>query len=293
MQGIDLVTLLPLLVLSVAAPAILLAIPFKRSHGLTFALTLGALIICFGLLPVSFSTGSPQVTGLLTLDGYALFYIGLFLASAAVVALLAYGYLEGRKRNNEEFYILLLIATLGSCIIVSSSHLISFFLGLELLSLSLYALISYLRSAPIHFEAAIKYLVLTATSISVLLFGMALIYAELGTMNFYEIAHRIHLSPARPMLLTGSVLFLVGIGFKLAVAPFHLWTPDVYQGAPSPITAFIATSSKGAIFAFLLRFLTVMNLESLGPIFAVLAIISIGSMIIGNMLALQIGRAHV
>ncbi len=287
MQRIDFVTILPLIVLGLSLVLTMMMIPFKRSHRLTLVLTLCGLFISLAFLPVSYFTGTPHVTELLTLDGYALFFMGLFFLSAVAVALLTYGYMKGRKSAKEEFYILLLIATLGSSIIVSSSHFASFFLGVELLSVSLYVMIAYLRSIHFHFEAAIKYLILTATSLSFMLFGVAMIYAEMGTMNFYHISHMISFAgPLRLMLLIGSVLFFIGVGFKLAVVPFHLWTPDVYQGAPAPVSVFIATSSKGAVLAFLLRYLTIVNIGNLGPFFPVLAIVAIASMITGNTLAL-------
>jgi NADH-quinone oxidoreductase subunit N len=283
----DLVVLSPLIVLTLGAVIVLMLIPFKRSHRLTLMLTLYVLLLCLASLPLSAIPTSRHATALVTLDGYALFFIALFISAAIAVCLFAYDYLEGRRVLKEEFYILILIATLGSSVIVSSNHFTSFFLGLELLSVSLYVLIAYLRTTAFHLEAAIKYLVLAATSVAFLLFGIALVYLDVGTMNFYEIAQTIREpAPTGFLFLSGIVLFLVGIGFKLAVVPFHLWTPDVYQGAPAPVTAFIATSSKGAILALLLRFFSVVRLEDLGTIYASLAIIAVASMVVGNILAL-------
>ncbi|RJP17415.1 MAG: NADH-quinone oxidoreductase subunit N [Candidatus Abyssobacteria bacterium SURF_5] len=283
----DIVTLLPLIALSVSAATIMLVIPFRRSHRLTFGLTLGALLVCFALLPVSLFWGSARVCPLLTVDGFALFYMGLFLLTTAVVAGLSYEYIEGRETKKEEFYVLLLIGTLGASIIVSSAHFASLFLGLELLSVALYVLIAYLRSINLHFEAAIKYLILASTSVAFLLFGMALIYADVGTMSFRGIADAITMSERLDaLLLAGSVLLLIGIGFKLAVVPFHLWTPDVYQGAPSPVAGFIATASKGSIVALLLRYFSIVGSERFDSLFMMLSIIAVASMLAGNILAL-------
>jgi NADH-quinone oxidoreductase subunit N len=220
------------------------------------------------------------------IDSYALFYSGLILLSALVVALLSYDYLEGRREDPAEYYILLLIATLGSMVLVAASHFASFFLGLEVLSISLYALIAYDRR-PLMAEAAVKYLVLAAASASFLFFGMALIYAQLGTMSFPEIASKLASAGATDLVcVVATVMIIVGIGFKLALAPFHMWTPDVYQGAPAPITAYIATVSKGAVFALLLRYFSGMDLNAYGPLYLIFTIIAISSMFAGNLLAL-------
>jgi len=203
--------------------------------------------------------------------------------------LLAYDYLKRRKEHPEEFYILILLATTGAMVLVASRHFASFFLGLELLSLALYVLISYVRTESASIEAGIKYLILAASSSSVLLFGLALIYAGSGSMDLSQLSV-VMTRTAGPTntfpLLTGLILVLTGVGFKLAVVPFHLWTPDVYEGAPLPVTAFIATVSKGGMFALLLRWFHVHDVGLAGAPGLVLSIIAIASMLTGNLLAL-------
>ena len=165
----------------------------------------------------------------------ALFYTGLILAGSIAVVFLCYGYFKREENDHpEELYVLIAIAILGSATLVSASHFASFFLGLEILSVSLYGLISYERELKISIEAGLKYLVLAAASASFLLFGMALVYFELGTMDFRNISA----ASAAPVVASGVIaiavtLILVGIGFKLALVPFHMWTPDVYEGAPA------------------------------------------------------------
>ena len=220
------------------------------------------------------------------MDQYALFYMGVIIASAVVVAVLSYQYFEQQAGHREELYVLLLIATLGCMVLVASGHLMSFFLGLEILSVSLYAMIAYLKERKQSLEAGIKYLVLAAASSAFLLFGMALVYAELGTMEFSRVAAASAVTSHLALLLPGIVLIITGIGFKLAVVPFHLWTPDVYEGAPAPVTAFIATVSKAAIFALLLRFFYHSGLYQSRTLFVVFAIIAVASMLAGNLLAL-------
>jgi NADH-quinone oxidoreductase subunit N len=211
----------------------------------------------------------------------------LIVAASMAFVLLSYCYFEKCEGDHDELYILLLVATLGSTVLVASSHLVSLFLGLELLSVALYGMISYRHSRPLSVEAGIKYLVLAAASAAFLLFGMALVYGALGAMQFGKIAVRLTRGDFdRWLLLPGLALIVTGFGFKLAVVPFHLWTPDVYEGAPAPVTAYIATVSKGAMFALLLRFFYRSGAHDLAPVFIVFSIIAIASMIVGNFLAL-------
>jgi NADH-quinone oxidoreductase subunit N len=232
------------------------------------------------------------MTPLLILDGYARFYMGLIVASAFATALLGFGYLEKRCRMDgaapEEFYVLLLLATLGAGVLVASSHFASFFLGLEILSVPLYTLIAYTRAERNSIEAGLKYLILAAASAAFLLFGMALVYAQLGTMELARIAQLGSGagSGRQGLLGVGFGMIVVGIGYKLAVVPFHMWTPDVYQGAPAPVTAFLATVSKGAMFALLLRYFTSVALQHHRALFLIFTILAVASMVIGNLLAL-------
>jgi NADH-quinone oxidoreductase subunit N len=284
----ELASLLPVIVVAATTVVVMLAVAFYRHHLLTAALTLLGLAAAFLSLWVAPAAPSGHAPSLLVLDGYARFYVGLIVATAFGVALLAYGYLEERENRPEEFYLLLLLATLGSGVLVASSHFASFFLGLEILSIALYALIAYPRTERNCIEAGLKYLVLAAVSAAFLLFGMALIYAQLGTMELSRIAQSVSGmgSASRGMLLGGFAMMLVGVGYKLALVPFHLWAPDVYQGAPAPVTAFLATVSKGAMFALLLRYFTPIDIHAYRPLFLVFSLIAIASMVIGNLLAL-------
>ncbi len=282
----NLIDLLPFILLGAGAVVVLLAIAIQRNHRVSIVLTLVALALAFVSLFASDAT--VQVTPLLIVDGYARFFIGLIVAASFAVAILSYGYLEQRATNADEFYILLLLATLGSAVLISSSHFASFFLGLEILSISLYTLIAYLRTSERGVEAGIKYLILAAASAAFLLFGMALVYAETGTMELARLAAlpAITNSAQNLVLLTGFAMMIVGIGFKLAVVPFHLWTPDVYEGAPAPTTAFVATVSKGAMFALLLRYFTFINVQTYHSLYLAFVLIALASMIGGNVLAL-------
>ncbi|HET6514069.1 MAG TPA: NADH-quinone oxidoreductase subunit N [Thermodesulfovibrionales bacterium] len=284
----DLLVLTPLAAMALTALAVMLVIALHRNHWVVAALTLGGLGLSFASLFLVSSLSPRRATPLLIIDDYALFYTGLIIAASIAVTLFSFGYLERREGDHEEFYLLLVLATLGAAVLVASSHFASLFLGLELLSISLYSLFSYLRDDERSMEAGVKYLVLASVSAAFLLFGMALIYAECGSLEFRRIASEAGVLGSKDLLfLTGSAMVLTGIGFKLAVVPFHLWTPDVYEGAPAPVTAFVATISKGAVFALLLRYSRYVHIHASSAFFLIFALIAASSMFVGNLLALQ------
>lgn len=283
----DLIALSPLLAIAAAPVALMLVIAFYRDARVALVCALIGIGLALALLPVAASRAPRQITPLLILDQYALFYLGLLFIAGFVVAVLAHGYLGKLGGQSEEFYLVLLLATVGGAALVMSAHFASFFLGLEALSVSLYVLIAYPRRSARGVEAGIKYLILAAVSAAFLLFGMALIYGELGTMEFARMASGMAGDEARrELLLTGQAMIFVGVGFKLAVAPFHVWAPDVYEGAPAPSTAFIATVSKGAVFALLVRYFANLGDEVFQLFFPALAAVAIASMFVGNLLAL-------
>src|SRR6516225_7091463 len=283
MDARDITALLPLILLAGTANVVMLAIAFKRNHALAAGLTLAGLGAAFLALFAASPLAPRQVTSLLLVDQYALFYMGLIIVSAAAVAVLSYEYLEKHDGEREELYLLMLLATLGCAALVASSHFVSFLLALEILSISLYAMIAYLQDQKLALEAGIKYLILASASAAFLLFGAALIYADTGTMSF----SRLGANAPGSLLLSGIVLTITGIGFKLAVVPFHLWTPDVYEGASAPVGAFVATTSKGAMVALLLRYFCFSGTLEYRPVFLVFSVIAIASMCAGNFLALR------
>lgn len=281
-KAADLYLLLPQIVVAVAAILVMLSIAVKRNHLFSYIFTLAAFAIAF--VSIYFVPAETTVTSLFIIDGFGLFITGLILCASFIVTLISYHYLEAQKVKSEEYYILLLLATLGSVTMVISNHFISFFLSLEVLSVSLFALIAYLRRKEFAIEAGIKYLILAAVSTSFLLFGVALIYADTGHMDISGIGA---VGLAGFLSVAGLALVMVGIGFKMALVPFHLWTPDIYSGASSPVSAFVATVSKGAAFAFLLRlFYGIGGLKN-ENIWISFAVIAAASMLIGNWLALR------
>lgn len=283
----DVVALLPLILMAATAIAVMLVICIRRSHALTVIVTIVGLCASFGTIFAAAPLVPRRVTALLTIDAVALFYTGLILAASVAVVFLCYGYFKHHETTRpEELYLLIATAALGSGVLVSANHFAGFFLGLEILSIALYGMVSYTRNNA-AIEAGLKYLVLAAASASFLLFGMAIIYFTLGTMTFGGISSAVASHALGSLTATcGAVLIIVGIGFKLALVPFHMWTPDIYAGAPAPVSAFVATVSKGAMFALLLRLFDHPGFRTGRSVLLVFTIIAIASMIAGNLLAL-------
>ena len=287
MTGLDYQALAPHLTLTAGVLLVLLVVSFRRSHRLTAALAGLVLAAAFAALPFGLQSGAREVTPLLMLDSYAAFFNGLFIIIAAVTVLLSHRYLQGAAGSQEEFHLLLLIATLGAMTLASAQHFASVLLGLEVLSISLYAMVAYPEEDSPPLEAALKYLVLSGVGSTTMLFGMALIYHAVGGMGFAEIgAFAASGERSDLWLAMGLLLFISGVAFKLSLIPFHMWTPDVYQGAPATVTGYLATVSKAAVFAMLLRFALEANLLDRGMAFTFLAVMAVLSMVVGNLLAL-------
>ena len=292
LDAADLIALLPLIAIAASVVVVMLAAAFYRRRQVAMGLTLLGLLLSCAALPLAADAGPRQVTPLLLVDHYALYYMGLVFAATFVVTVLCHAYFGSREGGTGggtgALYILLLLAALGGAVLAASNHFASFLLGLELYSIALFALIAYPRNVARPLEAAIKYLVLTGFSSAFLLFGMAVIYAQLGTMQFDEIGTMLAAtgSPSNGILLTGLALILVGAGFKLALVPFHMWAPDVYEGAPAPVAALIATVSKGAVLALLLRYFIATEAHRSPSIMLALSLIAIASILVGNLLAL-------
>lgn len=288
MNELQLLALLPFIVLASAAVVVILLIAFRQSH--TVIQVTGFLMMCMVVFAMWYvrDTLPRTIMPLFIVDGLGALFTGLIVLCVLVVGLFSFIYFEEREENPKEYYILIFLSTLGAATLTISQHFISFFIGLEILSVSLYALIAYLRTRNNAVEAGLKYLVLAALTSAFLVFGMALVYMDTGSMEFATIAVRLRASDHSPILFfTGIGLMLVAIGFKLALVPFHLWAADVYQGAPAPVTSFIATVSKIGVFAVLVRFAQAMHLQNYSFAVLIFSAIAIISMIAGNILALQ------
>ncbi len=293
MSASETFALLPQIIIAAAVILILIGIAIRRGYLVSFIVAFLGFACAFGSLFAL--PDSIRIGGLLVVDSYARFFLGVILAANFAVLFLSYGYLRGYRENREEFFVLLLLESLGAMVLVESSSFASFFLGLELLSVSLYALLAYVRTRRVSIESGLKYFVPAAVSSAFLLFGMALLYGETGTMEFGKIGAALTsgvgvLAPGAAttiVLTTGLVMVIVAIGFKLALVPFHMWAADVYQGSSAPVTASIATVSKIAVFALFFRFFAGVDLAASPVVAWVLTIVAVLSMLGGSWLALR------
>lgn len=288
MTGADLVALLPLIITGYGAVATLLVGAFSRNHTAAATVCVFALVAAFASIIVALPLAPRQVTPLLRVDIFALAYMGLFLLGALAVVIFSHEYLERVNLAGEQYYGLVLLAVLGMLALAASTHFVSFFISVETLSVSLYGLIGYAVRRPSSLEAGLKYLVLAGAALAFLLFGMAVIYSEFGTMAFGTLREGLERAGTTwtPLIPLGLGLIIVGFGFKLAAVPFHTWAPDVYQGAPAPISALVATGSKAAMFALLIRFSAAVALQDHASLFALVHAMAIVTMFGGNLLAL-------
>ncbi|HEY6131436.1 MAG TPA: NADH-quinone oxidoreductase subunit NuoN [Halioglobus sp.] len=289
----QLLALSPLIILSISATLLMLLIAFYRHHGFnaTFAVVglIGALLATIFLWLVIPKDNPILVTELLSIDRYSCFFCALMLVTTLGCCTLSHTYLKDFSGNREELYLLLLLSLIGAMVLVSSRHFASLFVGLEMLSVPLYGLVAYNRKNSRSLEAGIKYLVLSATGSALLLFGMALLYAQCGTMVLPAIGQQLASlgDNLTPMALTGCTLILIALGFKLSLVPFHLWTPDVYEGAPAPAGAYLATVAKIAVAALLLRWIAWFPIFDKPVLLNILIVLAGLSMLVGNLLALQ------
>lgn len=288
MSKTDFLNIVPLFILTSSAILIMFSISVKRNHKMIYVITALSLVADFIYIVQYNAKIKWVIEPLFVFDGFAVFNMGLILLTSLAVTMISFAYFEQREERKEEYYILLILATLGACVLVISKHFISLFLGLEILSVSLYSMIAYLRRREKSDEAGLKYLIMAAFSSAFILFGMALVYAQCGSLEFNGIAKYLSGYTQMPMLLlTGFGLMVVGIGFKLSLVPFHMWAADVYEGAPAPVTAFIATVSKGGMIVLLVRFFNLINGYQYEALVLIFTAIAIASMFIGNFLALK------
>ena len=259
-----------------------------RSSGALFGL---AVLTCIGVgTAAAFLQPAPEsFMYLLALDGFSRFYMLLFAAIAAIVLLFSWQYTERRHFSGDEFPGVILFAALGMILVAAADHWLIFFLGLELLSISLYILIAMRRGNALAAEAAIKYFILGAVASAFLIFGIGLIFAASGTLSLPLSMDVAAHNDSRYILLLGLAFILVGVGFKVSLVPFHLWTPDVYQGAPAPVAAFLATGSKVALFSLLVRLALYSPAGVAAAFFPVLWVTAALTMAVGNITAMVQG----
>jgi NADH-quinone oxidoreductase subunit N len=285
------IALAPLLITSATVVVVMLAIAWRRNHAQTFLLTCAGLNLALLSILPALKVTPLAVTPLLQVDNFAALYMALILVATLACVTLAHAYLgdgsSGFPGNREELYLLILMSALGGLVLVCAQHFAGLFIGLELLSVPVYGLVAYAFFNKRSLEAGIKYMVLSAAGSAFLLFGMALLYADAGSLSFSGVGAALAATGMPSSLAQlGLAMMLVGLGFKLSLVPFHLWTPDVYEGAPAPVAAFLATASKVAVFAVVVRLFQISPAANTGVLNDVLSIIAVLSILIGNLLAL-------
>jgi NADH-quinone oxidoreductase subunit N len=291
-QNVNLQAIMPSLVLCGFGMVLLLVSVFSERGKTTHIawLSIIALIIT-GLVSLNaWNNTQAGFAGSVVLDNFATFFSLICILAAGLTILMSDSYLKREGYPIGEYYPLILFTTAGAMWMASGTDLMTIFLGLEVLSVSLYVLAGFFRGQARSNEAGLKYFFLGAFSTGFLLYGVALLYGVTGTTKIAGIASFIKAMPAvtgNPMLIAGAALLLVGFLFKVAAAPFHMWTPDVYQGAPTPITAFMSAGPKAAAFAALMR-VTIIGLDGIqSELTALFWVLAVLTMTVGNFIALS------
>jgi len=299
----DFYYLLPELVVTAGACLLLVLdvlLPRRRRGGLVWA-ALGTLAAAAVSLLAIDGVNTTVARDLLAIDGFAFFFKVLFLLAAVLTVAMSPRYLAVEGVRPGEYYFLILCATLGMMVMAGGIDLITLFIGLETMAVSFYVLAGYIRPNRRSNEAAIKYFVLGTFSLAILLYGMSLLYGLTGTTHLRAIATTLAAGDGGLMLPLVVMLLVAGIGFKIAAVPFHMWAPDVYEGAPSPVTAFLSVGSKAAAFAMLLRIfvegLPAFRVDGVGTAWgtpfgwtAFFYVLAILTMTVGNLAALTQGN---
>jgi NADH-quinone oxidoreductase subunit N len=299
----DFYYLLPELVLTGGALLLLVVdvlLPRQRRRALAWV-AMGVLAAAAVSLIAVDGVNTTVARGLVAVDGFAFFFKVLFLLAAALTVAMSSRYLAVEGVRPGEYYFLILCATLGMMIMAGGIDLITLFIGLETMAVSFYVLVGYIRPNRRSNEAAIKYFVLGTFSLAILLYGMSLLYGLTGTTHLRTIATTLVAGDGGLLLPLAVMLLVAGMGFKIAAVPFHMWAPDVYEGAPAPVTAFLSVGSKAASFAMLLRIfvegLPAFRMDGVGIAWgmpfgwtAFFYVLAVMTMTVGNIAALTQGN---
>ena len=283
----------PIIAVVITILVAMIAITMKRSHMVTGTISVVGLniglFILLGQMAGIVDSGTlvPAAEQLFVIDNFAQFNMVIIFICALACCTLSYAYLANFKDHKEELYLLMLLSTVGALLMVCAQHLASFFMSLEMLSIPLYGMLAYTYMRKRSLESGLKYLVLSATASATLLMGMALIYAEVGSLAFKPISLSLTETFESPLLILGAAMMMFGIAFKLSAAPFHIWTPDVYEGAPAPIATYLASVTKVAMMALAVRFLIDTSLLALPSVQMLLMVMATLSILVGNLLAVR------
>lgn len=286
----ELMPLAPVMIVALTAIVVMILVAIKRNHNLIATASVVGLNLAAAYILIAMFGGSfvpANVMGMFMVDPFSMLYQLVIIIAALACCTLSHAYIESYQDNREELYILMLCSVAGAMLMVSSSHYASFFISLELMSIPIYGLLAYTHQRSQSLEAGIKYLVLSATASAMLLMGMAYIYAYTGSLSFYDNVQALMQALQQPMVILGLGLIIFAVAFKLSLAPFHKWTPDVYAGAPAPIATFLATVAKVATIGLFVRYLLTSGAILVESIVTIITIIAVLSILVGNFLAVR------
>ena len=286
----DVAALLPIWILSIAAMLIMLVNVTRQKP----SSSVSAILSLLGIVGAAWATWGLRDESralfhdMYRLDAFTTYFTFLFLTIAAVGTLFAWDYLKRTNLNQGEYYALVLLSTLGMIFMAAANDLIMIFLGLELMSLALYVLAGFRKNRFESNEAALKYFLLGAFASGFLLYGIALVYGSTGSTNLSDIGGYLLGSPVvnTPLLMVGALLVFIGLAFKVSIVPFHMWTPDAYEGAPTAATAFMSAGAKAAGFAALLRVVTIALPDVAQHWTSIMIGLCILTMTVGNVIAI-------
>jgi NADH-quinone oxidoreductase subunit N len=284
----ELLAIGPILSISILSLLVLLIEALvKKSESVSFWVSVFGLLICAFISLSMIGVTGTAFNKMVSVGGYGSFFASLFICAAFLTIVLSRDYVRNEHVSFGEFYLLILLSTLGMMLMAAANDLIIIFLGLELMSICLYVLAGFIRTRSISNEASLKYFLLGAFATGFLLYGIALIYGASGTTNIPNIIEHIPALSSSPFFWAGIALLLVGLSFKVGAVPFHMWIPDVYQGSPTTVSGFMATGAKAAAFAAFVLMFSHQQFENVSNVKIALAVLSAASMIIGNVVAIS------
>ncbi len=284
----DLLLTAPLTIVTVAALAVLtIEALTKQKELLTWWLSIAGLVLAFAAAASSVGKTGLAFGGMVTTGGFADYFAMVFIAAGLASTLLSRSYIRKEQCEHGEYFALLLFGVSGMILMASARDLIVFFLGLEIMSISFYVLAGFARKRAASNEAALKYFLLGAFATGFLLYGIALVYGSVRSTDIPTIVHAASGPVHAPLFMIGLAMILIGLAFKAAAVPFHMWVPDVYEGSPTTVSAFMSTGGKSAAFAVMLLIFAPGVMQSATSLREVLSVIAALSMIVGNVIAIS------
>ena len=284
----DLIASAPLTVISLTAVVVLVVESVRdRTEGLNCWITIGGLLVALAAAVTSLGTSGSAYGGMLATGGYASYFAIVFCIAGLLTVMLSRSYIAKEGIEHGEYYSLILFAMAGMMLMAAAADLITFFLGLETMSISFYVMAGFARKRITSNEAALKYFLLGAFATGFLLYGIALIYGSTGTTRLAGIMMGLQVYSTKSLFLIGLALLMVGLAFKVAAVPFHMWVPDVYEGSPTTVSGFMSTGGKAAAFSAFLLIFSPALVSVMGSVREILAVLAALSMIVGNIIAIS------